>query len=74
MCIALPVARSCASARTQPPSGRVSPKPHPRPVTPARSSTQRRQVKCSFKEAYRERVRDYHITEPYAKAMRKRHR
>jgi transposase len=31
-----------------------------------------RQVKRSFDEAYLDRVRGYHATEPYAKAMRKR--
>ena len=36
------------------------------------TSTKGRQVKRSFDEAYLERVRGYHATEPYAKAMRKR--
>jgi hypothetical protein len=31
-----------------------------------------RQIKRSFDEAYLERVRGYHATEPYQKAMRKR--
>ena len=35
-------------------------------------SAQGRQVKRSFDEAYLDRVRGYHATEPYAKAMRKR--
>jgi transposase len=35
-------------------------------------STIGRQVKRSFDEAYLDRVRGYHATEPYAKAMRKR--
>jgi transposase len=36
------------------------------------TSANGRQVKRSFDEAYLERVRAYHATEPYAKAMRKR--
>jgi transposase len=36
------------------------------------TSAKGRQVKRSFDEAYLERVRAYHATEPYAKAMRKR--
>ena len=36
------------------------------------TSAKGRQVKRSFDEAYLERVRGYHATEPYAKAMRKR--
>jgi transposase len=35
-------------------------------------STKGRQVKRNFDEAYLDRVRGYHVTEPYAKAMRKR--
>jgi hypothetical protein len=35
-------------------------------------SAKGRQVKRSFDEAYLERVRDYHATEEFAKAMRKR--
>ena len=35
-------------------------------------STPGRQMKRSFDEAYLDRVRGYHATEPYAKAMRKR--
>ena len=36
------------------------------------TSSKGRQVKRSFDEAYLDRVRSYHATEPYAKAMRKR--
>ena len=49
-----------------------------RPAAPARSAPQcttsqrGRRVGRSFDEAYLDRVRGYHATEPYAKAMRKR--
>ena len=40
--------------------------------TQCTDSAKGRQVKRSFDEAYLERVRDYHATEEFAKAMRKR--
>jgi transposase len=40
--------------------------------TQCTASAKGRQVKRSFGEAYLDRVRSYHATEPYAKAMRKR--
>ena len=75
---AAPAARCCASASTSTPSGRGSTKRQPPPATPARSrpqcttSAKGRQVRRSFDEAYLDRVRGYHATEAYAKAMRKR--
>ena len=69
---------ACVSASTRTPSARGSTKPRPPPATAARSSPQctssakGRQVKRSFDEAYLDRVRGYHDTESYEKAMRKR--
>ena len=46
---------------------------HACPLKPqCTASTKGRQVKWSSDEAYLDRVRGYHATEPYAKAMRKR--